>query len=128
LLGSAARRAPSADHPLLVQLADDFDRHLVRGDIERTEPTETPAVRSVTEARIRTSSDHNGFMFNWAAGDRRMLVASGRGVGLSFGPVADRDRPLGRWSWWDQKPPSQPNSSTQGVMHLKAGTARRSAR
>jgi hypothetical protein len=98
-MGSAARWKPSADHPLLVP-ADDFNQHLVRDDIERTEPTETPAVRSVTEARIRTSSDHNGFMFNWAAGDRRMLVASGRGVGLSFGPVADRDRPLGSWSWW----------------------------
>jgi hypothetical protein len=48
---------PSADHPLLVQLADDFDQHLVRDDIERTEPTETPAVRSVTEARNCTGSD-----------------------------------------------------------------------
>jgi hypothetical protein len=101
---------------------------MVRDDIERTEPTETPTVRSVTEATIRTSSDYNGFMSNGAVGDRRMLVASGRGVGLSFGLVADRDRPLGSWSWWDQKPPSQPNSSTHGVMHLKAGTARRSAR
>jgi hypothetical protein len=41
----------------LVQLADDFDQHLVRDDIERTEPTESPAVRCVTEARICTSSD-----------------------------------------------------------------------
>jgi hypothetical protein len=56
-MGPAARRAPSADHPLLVQLADDLDEHLVRDDIERTAPTETPAVRSVTEARICTSSD-----------------------------------------------------------------------
>jgi len=54
---SAARWKPSADHPLLVQFADDFDQHLVRDDIERTEPTETPAVRSVTEARICTGSD-----------------------------------------------------------------------
>jgi hypothetical protein len=38
-------------------------------------------------------------MFNWAAGDRRVLVAGGEGVGLSVGPVADRDRPLGSWSW-----------------------------
>jgi hypothetical protein len=55
-MGSAARWKPSADHPLLV-LADDFDQHLVRDDIERTEPTETPAVRSVTEARNCTGSD-----------------------------------------------------------------------
>jgi hypothetical protein len=34
-------------------------------------------------------------MFNWATGDRRVLVAGGDGVGLSVGPVADRDRPLG---------------------------------
>jgi hypothetical protein len=58
---------------------------MVRDDIERTEPTETPTVRSVTEATIRTSSDYNGFMSNGAVGDRRMLVASGRGVGLSVG-------------------------------------------
>jgi hypothetical protein len=57
LRGSTARRKPSADHPPLLQLADDFDQHLVRDDIERTAPTESPAVRSVTEARIRTSSD-----------------------------------------------------------------------
>jgi hypothetical protein len=56
-MGSAARRAPSADHPLLLQLADDLDQRLVRDDIERTEPTESPTVRSVTEAGIRTSSD-----------------------------------------------------------------------
>jgi hypothetical protein len=56
-MGSAARRAPSADHPLLVQLADAFDQHLVRDDIDRTEPTESPAVRSVTEARNCTGSD-----------------------------------------------------------------------
>jgi hypothetical protein len=56
LLGSAATWKPSADHPLLVQLADDFDQHLVRDDIERTEPTETP-VRCVTEAGIYTSSE-----------------------------------------------------------------------
>jgi hypothetical protein len=57
LLGSAARWKPSADHRLLLQLTDDLDQHLVRDDIERIEPTESPAVRSVTEARIRTSSD-----------------------------------------------------------------------
>jgi hypothetical protein len=56
-MGSAARRAPSAGHPLLVQFAADLDQHLVRDDIERTEPTETPAVRSVTEARNCTGSD-----------------------------------------------------------------------
>ena len=56
-MGSAARRAPSADHPLLSSFADDLDQHLVRDDIERTEPTETPTVRCVTEARIRTGSD-----------------------------------------------------------------------
>jgi hypothetical protein len=58
LLGSAARWKPSADHPPLVQLADDFDQHLVRDGIERTEPIETPAVRSVTEARNCTGSDN----------------------------------------------------------------------
>ena len=42
-------------------------------------------------------------MFNWAAGDRRVLVVGGGGVGVSVGPVADRDRPLGSWSWWGQK-------------------------
>jgi hypothetical protein len=103
LMGSAARWKPSADHPPLLQLAANFDQHLVRDDIERTEPTETPTVRCVTEARIRTSSDYHGFMFKWGRGDRRMLVASGRGVGLSVGPVADRDRPLGSWSWWARK-------------------------
>src|SRR5215218_10295133 len=36
-------------------------------------------------------------------GDRRVLVAGGGGVGLSVGPVADRDRPLGSWSWWARK-------------------------
>jgi membrane protease YdiL (CAAX protease family) len=39
LLGSAARRAPSADHPLLSSFANDLDQHHVRDDIERTEPT-----------------------------------------------------------------------------------------
>jgi hypothetical protein len=39
-----------------VQLAD-LDQYLAGDDIERTEPTETPAVRSVTEARICTCSD-----------------------------------------------------------------------
>jgi hypothetical protein len=56
-MGPAARRAPSADHLQLVQLANDLDQHLLRDDIERTEPTETPAVRSVIEPRIRTNSD-----------------------------------------------------------------------
>jgi hypothetical protein len=56
-MGSAARWKPSADHRPLLQLAANFDQHLVRDDIERTEPTETPTVRCVTEARIRTNSD-----------------------------------------------------------------------
>ena len=57
-LASAAKWKPSADHPLLLlQLADDFDQHLLRDHIERTAPTESPAVRSVTETRICTSSD-----------------------------------------------------------------------
>jgi hypothetical protein len=52
-MGSTARWKLSADHSPLLQLADDFYQHLLRDDIERTEPTESPAVRSVTEAGIR---------------------------------------------------------------------------
>jgi hypothetical protein len=57
-------------------------------------------------------------MFNWAAGDRRMLVVGGGGVGLSVGPVADCDRPLGSWSWWAGSTFSA-QSSTEGIMHLR---------
>jgi hypothetical protein len=69
-------------------------------------------------AATTTASCSNG-----AVGDRRMLVASGRGVGLSVGPVADRDRPLGSWSWWAGSTFSA-QSSTEAVMHLRHAPSR----
>jgi hypothetical protein len=81
-MGSAARRAPSADHPLLVQLADDFDQHSCQ--TASSAPSRPRRRRPLChQGQDPDQQRHDGLIFNWATGDRRMLVAGGDGVGLS---------------------------------------------
>src|SRR5581483_1223021 len=85
-----------AEHPeLLLELADDLDQDVLRGEVELAQPVHAPADALRHRGKPRHELAHDDLGLEWAAFDGWDLAARADGARLAVGEEPERDAALG---------------------------------